>query len=66
MFDEIIRSEKELLATLVAVKELTEEHNIFPLKGMMDQIDKLIERSTLTLNGLEKLKTKEKPDGQIN
>jgi len=66
MFDDIIRYEKDLLATLQAIKELTEEHNIFHLKGMINQIDKLIERSVTTVNGLELLKTKGDVDGKVN
>jgi len=66
MFDDIIKYEKDLLATLQAIKELTEEHNIFHLKGMIDQIDKLIERSVATVNGLELLKTKGDVDGKVN
>jgi len=65
MFDDIIKHEKDLLATLQAIKELVEEHNIFHLKGMMDQIDKLIEKSVITVNGLELLK-KGEIDGEIN
>ena len=52
-------NEKELLATLETIKDLINEHNIFPLKGMMDQIDKLIERSNLTIAGLNKIQSKE-------
>tara|TARA_Y100001938_G_scaffold150561_1_gene242090 strand:+ start:12970 stop:13170 length:201 start_codon:yes stop_codon:yes gene_type:complete len=59
MFEDIINNEKELLATLETIKDLINEHNIFPLKGMMDQIDKLIERSNLTIAGLNKIQSKE-------
>ena len=59
MFEDIINNEKELLATLETIKDLINEHNIFPLKGMMDQIDKLIERSNLTITGLKKIQSKE-------
>lgn len=54
MIDEIIEQEKDLQATLQAIKNLTEEHNIFPLKGMIEQIDKLISRSKLAVLGLSK------------
>ena len=45
MIDEIIEQEKDLQATLQAIKNLTEEHNIFPLKGMIDQLNTPIVRS---------------------
>ena len=54
MIDEIIEQEKDLQATLQAIKNLTEEHNIFPLKGMIEQIDKLIENSETALLSLRK------------
>ena len=54
MIDEIIEQEKDLQATLQAIKNLTEEHNIFPLKGMIEQIDKLISKSELAVAGLNK------------
>ena len=54
MINEIIEQEKDLQATLQAIKNLTEEHNIFPLKGMIEQIDKLISKSELAVAGLNK------------
>ena len=54
MLDDIIKQEEDLRATLQAIKDLTEEHNIFPLKGMIEQIDKLIETSELALLNLRK------------
>ena len=54
MINEIIEQEKELLATLKIIKDLTEEHDIFPLKGMIEQIDRLINRSELAVAGLNK------------
>ena len=54
MLDDIIKQEEELQATLQTIKDLTEEHNIFPLKGMIEQIDKLIETSELALLNLRK------------
>ena len=54
MINEIIEQEKDLQATLQAIKNLTEEHNIFPLKGMIEQIDRLINRSELAVEGLNK------------
>ena len=54
MLDDIIKNEEELQATLQAIRNLTEEHNIFPLKGMIEQIDKLIERSENALLSLRK------------
>ena len=54
MLNDIIKNEEELQATLQAIKDLTEEHNIFPLKGMITQIDKLIEHSELALLSLRK------------
>ena len=56
MLDDIIKQEEDLQATLQTIKDLTEEHNIFPLKGMIEQIDKLIEKSELALLGLRKWK----------
>ena len=54
MINEIIEQEEELLATLKIIKGLTEEHDIFPLKGMIEQIDRLINRSELAVAGLNK------------
>ena len=54
MLDDIIKQEEELQATLQTIRNLTEEHNIFPLKGMIEQIDKLIERSESALLSLHK------------
>ena len=45
MLDDIINNEKDLLATLITIRDLTIEHNIFPLKGMIDQLNNLILRS---------------------
>ena len=65
MLDDIIKQEEDLRATLQAIKDLTEEHNIFPLKGMIEQIDKLIENSELALLGLRKWKLQNK-SGETN
>ena len=65
MLDDIIKQEEELQATLQAIKDLTEEHNIFPLKGMIEQIDKLIENSELALLKLHKWKMQKK-SGETN
>jgi len=54
MLDDIIKQEEELHATLSTVKSLIEEHNVFPLKGMIEQIDKLLERSECALLSLRK------------
>jgi len=54
MLNDIIKQEEELQATLKAIKDLTEEHNIFPLKGMIEQIDKLLSRSECALLNLHK------------
>ena len=54
MINEIIEQEEELQATLKIIKDLTEEHDIFPLKGMIEQIDRLISRSELAVAGLNK------------
>ena len=45
MLNDIITNEKDLLATLTTIRDLTIEHNIFPLKGMIDQLNTLISRS---------------------
>ena len=45
MLNDIIANEKDLLATLITIRDLTIEHNIFPLKGMIDQLNNLIARS---------------------
>ena len=45
MLDDIISNERDLLATLITIRDLTIEHNIFPLKGMIDQLNTLISRS---------------------
>ena len=54
MIDDIIKMEEELQATLKTIKHLIEEHNIFPLKGMIEQIDKLINKSKLAVLNLHK------------
>ena len=54
MINDIIKQEEELHATLSTVKSLIEEHNVFPLKGMIEQIDKLLERSEYALLNLRK------------
>jgi len=54
MLNDIIKQEEDLQATLQTIKDLTEEHNIFPLKGMIEQIDKLIENSEIALLKLRK------------
>ena len=61
MLDDIIKKEEELQATLQTIKDLTEEHNIFPLKGMIEQIDKLIENSEIALLKLRKWQLNQKP-----
>ena len=61
MLDDIIKQEEELQATLQTIKDLTEEHNIFPLKGMIEQIDKLIENSEFALLSLRRWKIQHKP-----
>ena len=45
MLNDIIADEKDLLATLTTIRDLTIEHNIFPLKRMIDQLNILITRS---------------------
>ena len=45
MLNDIIANEKDLLATLITIRDLTIEHNIFPLKGMIDQLNTRIVRS---------------------
>ena len=45
MLNDIINNERDLLATLITIRDLTIEHNIFPLKGMIDQLNTLISRS---------------------
>ena len=45
MLDDIIANERDLLATLITIRDLTIEHKIFPLKGMIDQLNTLISRS---------------------
>jgi len=65
MLDDIIKQEEELYATLSTVKNLIEEHNIFPLKGMVEQIDKLLDRSKYALLGLRKWTIIEE-EGEVN
>ena len=45
MLDDIINNEKDLLATLITIRDLIIEHNIFLLQGMIDQLNTLISRS---------------------
>ena len=45
MLNDIINKEKDLLATLTIIKHLINEHNLLPLKGMINQLDALISRS---------------------
>ena len=65
MLNDIIKQEEELRATLQTIKALTEEHNIFPLKGMIEQIDRLIERSEYALVSLHKWQLQNK-QGETN
>ena len=44
MLDDIINNEKDLLATLITIRDLIIEHNIFLLQGMIDQLNTLISR----------------------
>ena len=69
MIDEIIKQEEELQATLKTIKDLTEEHTIFPLKGMIEQLDKLISRSeqaVLTLRKWNKNNNLGEKNGKTN
>ena len=54
MLDDIIKNEEELKVTLQTIRDLIEEHNIFPLKGTIEQMDKLIENSEIALLSLRK------------
>ena len=54
MIKNIIQQEEELQNTLKIIKDPIEEHNIFPLKGMIEQLDKLISNSELALLNLRK------------
>ena len=65
MLRDIIKNEEELQATLQAIRNLTEEHNIFPLKGMIEQIDKLIDRSEDALLSLRQWNL-ERKSGETN
>ena len=65
MLDDIIKQEEELQATLQTIRNLTEEHNIFPLKGMIEQIDKLIDRSEDALLSLRQWNL-ERKSGETN
>ena len=56
MIDKIIEQEEDLLATLITIRDLTIEHNIFPLKGMIDQLDILIKRSQEAINIINGMK----------
>ena len=66
MIDDIIKQEEELQATLKAIKDLTEEHTIFPLKGMIEQLDKLIARSQLAVINLRKWNKNNNLEGDQN
>ena len=55
--------------TLKTIKDLTEEHTIFPLKGMIEQLDKLISRSeqaVLTLRKWNKNNNLGEKNGKTN
>ena len=65
MLDDIINNEEDLLATLTTIRGLVKEHNIFPLTGMIEQIDKLIERSETALLSLHKWKVQSQ-EGETN
>ena len=45
MLDDIINNEKDLLATLVTIRNLIVEHHIILLQGMIEQLNILISRS---------------------
>jgi len=45
MLDDIITNEKDLLTTLVTIRNLITEHHIILLQGMIEQLNTLISRS---------------------
>ena len=45
MLNDIINNEKDLLATLVTIRNLIIEHHIVLLQGMVEQLNTLIARS---------------------
>ena len=65
MIKHIIKQEEELQNTLKIIKDLIEEHNIFPLKGMIEQLDKLISNSEFALLNLRKWENNNK-EGDSN
>ena len=51
-----IKEEEDVLAFLKAVKSLTEEHQIFPLTGMIDDFDRVIRSSETAILNSKKWK----------
>ena len=58
MLDDIINNEEDLLATLTTIRGLVKEHNIFPLKGMVSQLNTLINRSEEAINVMNNMNDK--------
>ena len=65
MINKIIEQEKDLLATLITIRDLTIEHNIFPLKGMIDQLDVLIKRSEKAINIMNQMDSNTNKLGEL-
>ena len=56
MIDDILHMERDLLATLLTLKNLIIEHDVFIMKGMIEPLDNHIKRAEHTLNELEIIK----------
>ena len=59
MINDLLSTERDLLAMLIALKTLIVDNDVFIMKGMVEPLDKHIKRSTYVVNELELM---EEPD----
>ena len=58
MVKDMIKEEKDLLNTLVTLKNLIKDNDVFVMSGMIKPLDKHIEKSNYLINELYKVLSK--------
>tara|TARA_X000001382_G_scaffold75084_1_gene52583 strand:+ start:412 stop:666 length:255 start_codon:yes stop_codon:yes gene_type:complete len=53
MINDVLQSERDLLAMLITLKGLIIDNDIFVMKGMIEPLDKYIEKSQYVINELQ-------------
>jgi len=53
MIDDVLQSERDMLAMLVTLKGLIIDNDIFVMKGMIEPLDKYIAKSQYVINELQ-------------